>query len=80
MGCFGGADTEQDAQYFQIGDPLSQGWVEAAATLLDIPKMEARGVGDRLDVFIGGKVGIGPGNGRKLSFTQIRDGLSERAT
>src|SRR5258708_38909157 len=80
MGCLDWADTEQDSQNFQIGDPLSQCWVEAGATLLDKPKMEARRVGDRLDVVSGGEVAIVSGNRRKLPFTQTRDGLSERVT
>src|SRR5436305_8887715 len=80
MGGLGGADTEQDAQNLWIGDPLSQRWVEAGAALLDEGKVEARRVGDRLDVVLGGQVGIGPGNGRKLAFTQTRDGLRERVT
>ena len=50
--CLGWADTEQDAQHFRIGDPLRQRWVEAGATLLDKPKVEARRVGDRLDVVL----------------------------
>src|SRR2546430_14852774 len=77
---FGWADTEQDAQHFQTGDPLSQRWVEAGTTLLDIPKMEARRAGDGLDVVSGGEVAIVSRNRRKLPFTQTRDGLSERAT
>jgi hypothetical protein len=80
MGCLGWADTEQDAQHFQIGDSLSQRWVEAGATLLDIPKVEARRVGDRLDVVSGGEVAIVSGNRRKFASIQTRDGLSERAT
>ena len=80
MGGLGGADTEQDAQHLWTGDPLRQRWVEAGATLLDEGKVEARRVGDRLNVVLGGQVGIGPGNGRKLPFTQTRDGLRERVT
>src|SRR5437870_13191384 len=80
MGGLGWADTEQDAQHFQIGDSLGQRWVEAGAALLDIPKVEARRVGDRLDVVSGGEIAIVSGNRRKLPFTQTRDGLRERAT
>ena len=35
--------------------------------MLDKPKMEGRRVGDRLDVVIGGEVGIVSGDRRKLS-------------
>src|SRR5258708_18575603 len=66
--CLDWADTEQDAQHFQISGPLSQRGVEAAAPLLDKPKMEACRVGYRLDVVSGGEVGIGSGTGRKLPF------------
>ena len=76
----GWADTEQDSQHFRIGDPLSQRWVEAGATLLDKRKMEARRVGDRLDVVIGGEVAIVSGNCRKLPFQQTRDGWWKRVT
>src|SRR5216684_3915805 len=78
MGCLDWADTEQDAQDFQIADSLSQRWVEAGATLLDKPKMEARRAGDRLDVVSRGQVAIVSGNRRKLPSTQTRDGLNER--
>src|SRR5258708_2844760 len=74
------ADTEQDAQHFQISGPLSQRGVEAAAPLLDKPKMEACRVGDRLDVVRGGQVPIVSGNGRKLPFQQTRDSGWERVT
>src|SRR5207237_2458675 len=76
----GWADTEQDAQYFRIGDPLSQRGVEAGAPLLDKPKMEARRVGDRLDVVLGGQVVIASGNGWELPFEQTRDGWWEGVT
>ncbi len=66
--CLDWADTEQDAQHFQISGPLSQRGVEAAAPLFDKPKMEACRVGDRLDVVSGGQIGIRSGNGRKLPF------------
>src|SRR5258708_33101111 len=66
--CLDWADTEQDAQHFQIGGSLSQRGIEAAAPLLDKPKMEARRVGDRLDVVSRGQIGIRSGNGRKLPF------------
>ncbi|HYL43133.1 MAG TPA: hypothetical protein VEU97_07100 [Ktedonobacteraceae bacterium] len=76
----GWADTEQDAQHLRVGDPLSERWVEAGASLLDKPKMEGRRVGNRLDVVMGGQVAIVSGNRRKLPFTQTRDSLSERIT
>ncbi len=76
--CLDRADTEQDAQHFQIGNPLGQCGIEAGATYLNEPKMEARRVGNGLDVVIGGEVTIVPGDGRKLPFTQTRDGLRER--
>jgi hypothetical protein len=75
-----GTDTEQDAQHFQIADPLSQRWVEASATLLNKPKVESGCVGDRLEVVLRGQVGIGSGNGRKLPFQQTRDGWWERVS
>jgi hypothetical protein len=78
--CLGWTDTEQDAQHFRIGDPLSQRWVEAGATLLDKRKMECRRVGDRLDVVIGGEIVIVSGNRRKPPFQQTRDCWSERVT
>src|SRR5260370_18747000 len=75
--CLDWTDTEQDAQPFQIGGSLSQRGIEAAAPLLDKPKMEARRVGDRLDVVSGGQIGIRSGNGRKLPFQQPWDGWGE---
>ncbi len=78
--CLDWADTEQDAQNFQIGGSLSQRWVEARAALLDKAKMESRRVGDRLDVVIRGQVAIVSGNRRKLPGTQTRDSLRERIT
>src|SRR5207244_12259757 len=83
------ADTEQDAQHFRIADPLRQRGVEAGAPLLDKPKMEARCVGNRLEVIRDGRgsprfkplqVPIVSGNGRKLPFQQTRDGWWERVT
>src|SRR5258708_20612376 len=78
--CLDRADTEQDAQHFQIGDSLGQRWIEATATYLDEPKMEASRVGYCLDVFMGSEVGIGSGNRWKLPFTQTWDGLREGVT
>src|SRR6266702_4945591 len=80
MGCLGGADTQQDAQHFWMGDPLSQRWVEAGATLLDKTKVEARCVGNRLEVILRVQVGIVSGNRRKLPCKQPRDGLREGVT
>ena len=48
--------------------------------MLDIPEMEARCAGDRLDVVSGGEVPVVSGNGRKLPSKQPRDGLSEGIT
>src|SRR5258707_4905338 len=45
MRCLDWADTEQDAQHFQISGPLSQRGVESASPLVDKPKMEACRVG-----------------------------------
>jgi hypothetical protein len=73
----GGADAEHDAQYFRIGDPLRQRWVEAGTSLLDEPKVEARRVGDRLDVVSRREVAIVAGDGRELPGIQTRDGLWE---
>src|SRR5260370_25707037 len=80
VGCLDWADTEQDAQHFQIGGSLSQRGIEAAAPLLDKPKMEARRVGDRLDVVSGGQICLVSANGRQLPFQQPRASGSERVT
>ena len=48
--CLGWANTEQDAQHFRMGNPLSQRWIEAGAALFDKPKMETCRVGDGLEV------------------------------
>src|SRR5258706_8871501 len=63
-----------------MGAPWAMCRIESTTTSIDKPKMKARRVGYRLDVFRGGEVGIGPGNGRKLPFTQTRDGLRECVT
>ena len=47
---FASADAEQHAQNFQVRDFLGQNGIQAAATLLDERKVEARGIGDRLEV------------------------------
>src|SRR6266566_2091402 len=78
--CLDRADTEQDAQHLETGDSLSQRWVEAGAALLDIPEMEARCAGDRLDMVSGGEVTVVSGNGWKLPSKQTRNGLSEGVT
>ena len=71
----GWADTEQDAQHFCTGHSLGQRRVKAGAALLDKRKMEARRVGDGLNVVIGRKVVIISGNGWKLPFQQTRNCL-----
>src|SRR2546428_11819431 len=63
-----------------MGNPLRQRWVDAGAALLDEREVEARRVGDRLDVVSGGEVAIVSGNRRKLPFQQTRDGWGERVT
>jgi hypothetical protein len=77
VGGLGRADTEQDSQDLWMGYPLRQGRVEAAAALLDKAEMECRRVGDGLDVIIRSKVGIGPGDCRKLPGEQGWDCLRE---
>ena len=74
----GAADAEQDAQHLRVGDPLGQRGVEAGAALLDEREVEARRVGDRLEVVRRGEVGVGSGNRRKLPLSQAWDGLRER--
>src|SRR5206468_12583201 len=49
----------------------------AGAALLDGREVEARRVGNRLDVVLRGQVIIVSGNGRKLPFQQPRDGWWE---
>ena len=44
------ANAQQDSQNFKIGYVLRQGWVEAAATLLDERKVKSRRKGDRFEV------------------------------
>src|SRR5450755_4659715 len=78
--CLGWSNTEQDAQHLSIADPLSQRRIEAGATLLNKPKMEACRVGNRLDVIVWGQVVIISGNRWKLSFQQAWDGGRERVT
>src|SRR5712692_1735134 len=80
MGCLGGGGTNKKTKHFRMGDPLSQRGVEAGATLLDKPKMEACRVGNRLEVILRVQVGIVSGNRRKLPLQQTRDGLREGVT
>lgn len=51
-------DTEQDSEYFKIGDFLGETWIQAAATLFDEAKVESRGVRDGLEMVGYGAVWI----------------------
>src|SRR5579883_202756 len=55
--------------------PRGAGRIQAGATLFDRRKVKSGGVGDRLQVFRGGEVVIGSGDGRELSLKQARNGL-----
>ena len=46
----GGPDAKQNAQDFDMGDPLCQRRIEAAAALLNGAEMESGGEGNRLEV------------------------------
>src|SRR5258708_7966138 len=76
--CLGWPDAKQNSQYLLAGYPLRQRWVQAAATLLDEPKMKPCGIGDRLDVIIRTQIGIVSGNRGMLPYVQTRDCLRKR--
>src|ERR1700731_3453690 len=63
-----------------MGNPLRQRWVQAGSTLLNRPKVESRGVGDRLDVVVRGEVVVGSWNCGMLPHSQTRDCLWKRVT
>ncbi len=67
MHCLGGPDTEQDSQRLIMGDPLGERRVQACTALLDEPEVEARRIGDRLQVVRRSKVAVVSRNGWKLS-------------
>ncbi len=75
------ADTEQDAQHFDIADALGQRGVKAGAALFDEGEVEASRVGDGLDMFLRGQIGVGAWDGRELPLAQtgysLREGIAE---
>src|SRR6476659_4042727 len=64
-----------------MGDPLGERRVQACTALLDEPEVEARRIGDRLQVVRRSKVAIVSRDGWKLSHAQaldrLRKGVSE---
>ncbi len=75
--CLSGTDAENDAQNIGMGDALSERWIKAGSALLDGSKVEARSIGDCLNVVIRREVVVGPRNGRMLAHIQSGDGLIE---
>src|ERR1700720_3712485 len=58
--------ADHDSKHFDVRDSLSQRKPQAAAALFDRRHMKRRRVGNRLNVFLGVPVGIGPRNGCEL--------------
>ena len=52
-------DTQCDFQRFQAGDFLTKGRIETRAALFDHSEMKGRHVGDRLNMIVAGRVGVG---------------------
>src|SRR5215475_2025392 len=78
----GRSDADQDAKNLDTGDPLSEGWIQAGAALLDRREVESSGVGDELQVGCRCQVlvsswyrGVLPGRDR---WYRLREGVVER--
>src|ERR1700720_1093446 len=78
MSRLGRADTKQDSQYFWMGHPLCQRWIETVAALFDRRHMESCRVGNRLNVGVRSQIGVRPRDCRKLPLVQAGDRLGER--
>ena len=82
---FAGANAQENAENFQVGDFLREGRVETGAALLDKTKMETGGVGDGLKVsgdvaaLIQNEVIVAFRNSGVLSLGEIGDGVLESA-
>jgi hypothetical protein len=74
---FGGPDTDQDSQNLHTFSSLGHGGIQAAPALLDGRHVKSRGVRDRLNVTVGSKIRIGPGDGRELPFCETGHRLRE---
>src|SRR5579871_6701719 len=72
------ANTEQDPQHFHIAYPLGQLRVKTSTTLLDVGKVEAGRVSDRLQKIGVIQIVIRPGNCCMFPNCQGWNGLWER--
>jgi hypothetical protein len=67
-------------QHLVVVDPLCQRRVEAGAALFDKSEVEARGIGNCLQMVCRSQVGVGAWKRRKLAGGQSRNCLREAAT